>query len=229
MDVDHIEYLTFDCYGTLIDWEAGILAVLRPLLAAKRVALDDRRILETYAELEAEAETGQYVTYRQVLAVVVNGFGERFGFQVSSDDRHMMVESVGQWPAFSDAVESLSRLATRFRLVVLSNIDDDLFAGSSRRLGNPFHTVITAEQVGSYKPSLVNFRYAIDTLGGDPARIVHVAQSLYHDIGPAKKLGLQTVWVNRRLGREGPGATPPAEAQPDLEFPSLAAFADYVS
>ncbi len=228
IDFGHIQYLTFDCYGTLIDWETGILGALGPILRGKDIDLDDELILETYAELEAEAEAGPYISYREVLARVVDGFGNRYGFPVSDDDRDMMIQSLGQWPAFSDSFESLARLATRFKLVALSNVDDDLFAGSARRLGDPFDRVITAQQVKSYKPAVANFEVAIHALGGRKAEIVHVAQSLYHDIGPANRVGLSTVWINRRKRWAGSGATPPAEAIPDLEFGSLSEFASYL-
>jgi len=225
--LNNAEFLSFDCYGTLIDWESGILNALRPILGRHGVAATNKRILECYAELEAEAEAGPYKPYREILGAVVDGFGRRFEFEPTEADRRSISKSVADWPAFNDSVEALARLATRFKLVVLSNIDDDLFVGSEVRLGSPFHRVLTAQQIGSYKPSLSNFRFAIDALGGDPTRIVHVAQSLYHDIAPANRLGLSTVWIDRRLGQEGSGATPPAEAKPTLEFPSMAALADY--
>jgi len=218
---DGVEYLTFDCYGTLIDWETGIKSSLRPLLGRHHCSLPDEEILERFAAFEAAVESGPYVNYRTVLERVMDRFGEALGFVPTEQDRRIFSSSVGRWPAFSDSRQALARLADRFRLVVLSNVDDDLFSASNELLGSPFHAVFTAEQIGSYKPDPRNFQYAIERLGGVPDRIVHVAQSLFHDIGPARNLGLRTVWINRRKGQAGTGATPPSSARPDVELTSL--------
>jgi 2-haloacid dehalogenase len=228
LDFDRYTHLTFDCYGTLIDWERGILAALRPVLARHGLALTDDRILELYGELEAAAEAGPYRRYRAVLAAVLAGFGARLGFAPSAEEREAFAASVGQWPPFPDTVEALQALGRRYRLVVLSNVDDDLFAQSARHLATDFAAVITAQQVGSYKPDRRNFRFALARLGAPPARVLHVAQSLFHDIAPAKELGLTAVWVNRRHDRPGFGATPAATAQPDLEVPDLRTLARLV-
>jgi 2-haloacid dehalogenase len=225
LDFDRSTHLTFDCYGTLIDWERGILAALRPVLDRHRIALTDDQALELYGEFESAAEAGPYRPYRDVLAMVMDGFGERLGFAPSADERASLAASVGDWPPFPDTVAALRALARRFRLVILSNVDDDLFAGSAKRLGVEFAAVITAQQVGSYKPDPRNFRALLDRLDIPPDRVLHVAQSLFHDIAPAHALGLTTVWVNRRHDRPGSGATPPATARPDLEVPDLATLA----
>ena len=225
LDFDRFTHLTFDCYGTLIDWERGILAALRPVLDRHGIALSDDGALERFGELESAAERGPYRRYREVLATVMDGFGERFGFVPSADERAALAASVGDWPPFPDTVEALQTLARRFRLVILSNIDDDLFAGSAKRLGVEFAAVVTAEQVGSYKPDPRNFRALIERLDIVPDRILHVAQSLFHDIAPANALGLTTVWVNRRHDRSGSGATPPATARPDLKVPDMRTLA----
>jgi len=229
LDFDRFTYLTFDCYGTLIDWERGILAALRPILDRHGITLPDADVLALFGELESTAERGPYRTYRDVLATVVDGFGERLGFASMADERAAFASSVVDWPAFPDTVTALQSLASRFKLVILSNVDDDLFAGSARRLQVPFADVITAQQVGSYKPDPRNFRVLLERLGNAPDRILHVAQSLFHDIAPANALGLTTVWVNRRHDRPGTGATPPATAQPDLEVPDLATLAQLTS
>ena len=228
LDFDRYSHLTFDCYGTLIDWERGILAALRPILDRHGLAPTDDQVLELYGELEAAAEGGPYQPYRAVLAAVVDGFGARLGFAPSPEEREALAASVGAWPPFPDTIEALQSLAQRHRLVILSNIDDDLFAGSARQLGVEFAAVITAQQVGSYKPDRRNFRFALERLGVPADQVLHVAQSLYHDIVPAKDIGLTTVWVNRRHDRPGSGATPPATAQPDLEVPDLRTLARYV-
>jgi 2-haloacid dehalogenase len=228
LDFDRYTHLTFDCYGTLIDWERGILAALRPVLARHGLALTDDRILELYGELEAAAEAGPYRRYRAVLAAVMAGFGARLGFAPSAEEREAFAASVGRWPPFPDTVEALRALGRRHRLVILSNVDDDLFAQSARHLATDFAAVITAQQVGSYKPDRRNFRFALARLGAPPARVLRVAQSLYHDIAPANELGLTAVWVNRRHDRPGFGATPAATAQPDLEVPDLRKLARLV-
>ncbi len=228
LDFDRFSHLTFDCYGTLIDWERGILAALRPLLDRHGVAPTEDQILELYGELEAAAEAGPYQPYRAVLAAVVDGFGARLGFAPSPEERAAFAASVGDWPPFPDTVEALRSLARRFQLVILSNVDDDLFAGSARQLGVEFAAVITAQQVGSYKPDRRNFRFALERLGVPAGRVLHVAQSLFHDIAPAKEIGLTTVWINRRHDRPGSGATPAATAQPDLEVPDLRTLARLV-
>jgi 2-haloacid dehalogenase len=229
LDFDRFTYLTFDCYGTLIDWERGILAALRPVLDCHGIAISDDAALELYGELESAVETGPYLPYRELLATVMDGFGERLGFIPSADERAALAASVGDWPPFPDTVEALRALADRFRLVILSNIDDDLFALSARHLGVAFAAVVTAQQVGSYKPDPRNFRTVLARLDTTPDRVLHVAQSLFHDIAPANALGLTTVWVNRRHDRPGSGATPPATARPDLEVPDLRTLAHLAS
>ncbi len=225
LDFDRFTHLTFDCYGTLIDWESGILAALRPVLDRHGIVVSNDATLELYGELESAAEHGPYCPYRELLATVMDGFGERLGFAPSADERAALASSVGDWSPFPDTVEALRALARRFRLVILSNIDDDLFALSARRLAVEFAAVITAQQVGSYKPDPRNFRTLLARLDVPQERVLHVAQSLFHDIVPANALGFTTVWVNRRHDRPGSGATPPATALPDLEVPDLRTLA----
>lgn len=221
-------HLTFDCYGTLIDWEAGILAALRPVLARHGVTPTDDALLEEFGALESAAEAGPYRRYRDILATVLDGFGARHGFAPTAEERATFGGSVGDWPAFPDTVEALGVLARHVELVILSNVDDDLFAPSARRLQTDFAHVITAQQIGSYKPNPQNFRALLERLAVPQGQILHVAQSLFHDIAPAKAIGLHTVWVNRRHDRPGFGATPPTAAQPDLEVPDLISLARMV-
>jgi 2-haloacid dehalogenase len=218
--------LTFDCYGTLIDWETGIAAAVRPVLRAHGLAVSDDRLLELYAEIEAAAEAGPYRAYAEVLAAAMRGLGQRLGFAPTPAEVVHLANSVGAWPAFPDTPAALAALRRRFKLAIISNVDDVLFAATARRLGVDFDWVVTAQQARSYKPSTAIFRVALDRIGLPTERLVHVAQSLFHDHVPAKQLGLDTVWVNRRRGRPGFGATPPAAAQPDLEVPDLATLAD---
>jgi 2-haloacid dehalogenase len=228
LDFNDYSYLSFDCYGTLIDWERGILNAMRPVLEAHDISQSDDEILELFGELEADAERGDYRSYREVLATVADGFGTRLDFALSDAERAAFADSVGDWPAFPDSPEALQALARHYKLAILSNIDDALFALSAKRLGVAFDEVVTAQQVGSYKPNQRNFERLIERLGIPQDRILHVAQSLFHDIEPANAVGLTTVWVNRRHDRPGFGATPPASATPALEVPDLATLARLV-
>jgi 2-haloacid dehalogenase len=226
MDFSRFTTISFDCYGTLIDWEAGILPVLRSLLSGHGQSLADPTILELYAEFEAAAESGTYQSYRAVLESVVRGFAARFDFEASADEIRSLHESVGEWPAFADTVAALRALERRYKLVAISNIDDDLFAATRRHLGVEFADVITAQQAGSYKPSPNNFRVALERLSCSPERLLHAAQSVYHDVVPARSLGISTVWVNRRSARPGIGAVLAAEGQADLEVADLKSLAE---
>jgi 2-haloacid dehalogenase len=225
LDLREKEVLTFDCYGTLIDWDAGITAALQPILHRHGVQLDDERLLETYAEFEAAAESAPYMTYRAVLAACLRGFGARYGFAPAEDELARFSGSVGSWPAFPDSAAALGALKRCFKLAIISNTDDDLFALSNQRLGVAFDYIITAQQAQSYKPSLNNFHIALERIGLPVDRVLHVAQSLFHDHVPARQLGLASVWVNRRHDKVGTGATPPASAQPDMEAPDMASVA----
>jgi 2-haloacid dehalogenase len=224
LDYGHFEALTFDCYGTLIDWETGLLEAFRPLLAGRGLPIDDA-VLERYARHEAAAETGPYRRYRDVLAAGLRGVAGELGIEPTADEIEAFSGSVVDWPAFPDSPGALARLTERFRLGVITNCDDDLFAASQERLGIAFDWIVTAHQVGSYKPAEANFLAAFERLDLPRDRILHVAQSLFHDHVPAKRLGLSTVWIDRRQGRPGAGATPPAEAAPDAVYPDMASFA----
>jgi 2-haloacid dehalogenase len=223
------DILTFDCYGTLIDWEAGILAALRTVLGGHGAAADDEVLLGQFARFEAAAEAGPYLPYREVLARALRGVcagpGSGLSFEPTLSEIRGFSESVGDWPAFPDSAAALALLATKFRLGVITNCDTDLFARSNERLGVRFDWVITAEQLGSYKPNPRNFELALEHIGGPRSRHLHVAQSLYHDHVPAQALGLTTVWIDRRQGRPGTGATPAAVATPDFVFSDMASFA----
>lgn len=228
IDFTRFEYLTFDCYGTLIDWETGILNALKAILLTHERNLPDDKLLELYAELESRAETGPYKTYREVLEEVVRGVGVNLRFRPTGREIRSLPESLKDWSPFPDTVAALRRLKTRYRLAIISNTDDDLFAATARRLEVPFDQVVTAQQAGSYKPSLNNFRMAMERIGQPAEKILHVAQSLYHDVAPAESLELATVWVNRRSGKKGGGATVPHTATPDLEVPDLESLVELI-
>jgi 2-haloacid dehalogenase len=225
LDYSRFEALTFDCYGTLIDWETGLADAFRPVLAAHGVSAGDEDVIARYAGYEAEAEAGPYLRYRDVVAAGIRGVAGELGFTPSDAEVDAFSAAVADWPAFADSPAALARLARRYRLGVITNCDDDLFAASNRKLGVDFEWVVTAEQVRSYKPDERNFHVAFERLGLPRERILHVAQSMFHDHVTAKRLGLATVWINRRAGRAGSGATPAAEATPDATFSDLASFA----
>jgi 2-haloacid dehalogenase len=229
IDFTAYDALTFDCYGTLIDWETGIVTALRPVLAAHGVERDDEELLESYGRYEAALESGPYLTYRDVLAGSLRGLGEDLGFTPSDDELNAFSGSVGNWPPFGDSAGALKQLQRRFRLGVITNCDDDLFAASNQRLGARFDWIVTAQEAQSYKPALRGFELAFERIDVPRERILHVAQSLFHDHVPAKQLGLATVWINRRAGRGGFGATPPATAEPDLTVPDMRTFAELAS
>jgi len=225
MDFSVFTTITFDCYGTLIDWEAGLLSALRRVLSAHQQTLPDETLLELYGEFEAQAESGPYQSYRDVLESVARQFGERCGFHLSPAELRSLHESIPAWPPFPDTVAALRKLQERYKLAIISNIDDDLIAETRKQLGVDFAAVITAQQASSYKPSLNNFRLALQTLGIEPVRLLHVGQSVYHDVIPAQSLGIRTVWVNRKSARPGVGAVRKATGRPDLEVPDVATLA----
>ncbi len=218
-----ITHVMFDCYGTLIDWESGILSEVGDLLKAHGPRPSDGRILDLYAKHEAALEARPYRPYRQILREVMAGIAAELDVRIPAPEIDAFPDTIARWPTFPDTVQALGRLQERYRLVILSNIDDDLFRGTAQHLGVPFDEVITAQQVGAYKPSAKMFEAALERLGVSKERILRVAQSLYHDHAPAKRLGLTTVWVNRKGMRRGIGLAPHAEAKPDLEVPDLIA------
>jgi 2-haloacid dehalogenase len=226
-DIDYraFDALTFDCYGTLIDWETGILAGLRTGLARHRIEVGDDELLERFAAAEAALEAGPYRRYREILGACLVEVGRALGVSPDAAEQAAFGGSVADWPAFPDSTAALAQLKRHFRLGVITNCDDDLFAASSRRLGVEFDWVVTAEQARGYKPRRANFELAFGRIGLPRERVLHVAQSLFHDHVPAKAFGLTTVWIDRRHGRPGAGATPAAAATPDAVFPDMASFA----
>jgi 2-haloacid dehalogenase len=223
--------LTFDCYGTLIDWESGILAALRPLAAKQAPALGDNAVLAAFGEAESAIESAQpKLLYPDVLRATQRALAVRFGAAPNPADEDSVAVSIRDWPAFPDSPSALAYLKRHYRLAIVSNVDRASFAHSNKRLGVEFDSIVTAQDVGSYKPNPAHFHEVfkrLGTLGIARREILHVAQSLFHDHVPAKALGMTTVWINRRAGKEGWGATkpPPTEVRPDAESPSMEAFA----
>ena len=231
------EVLSFDCYGTLIDWETGIWSGLQPLLTDNAADIDRSTALTVFGEIEADAETAYpRRLYTEILAQVHHGLALRLGLETRDDLDAAFAASVPQWPPFPDSSEALSQLGGRYRLVVLSNVDRHSFAASNLRLGVTFDAVCTAEDIGCYKPDPAAFDYLLgkvdEQFGAPPEAILHVAQSLYHDHAPAKAAGLDTVWIDRQgLTRGGDwGATRPVDEhpKPDHVFHTLAEMVEAV-
>jgi len=231
MKLTNYKVLTFDCYGTLIDWEAGIYTALQPLLARAARQPSKDAVLETFARHESsqQVETPQMI-YSDVLAAVHRRLAREWGIAASDADHRLFGDSVPDWPAFPDSAEALAYLKHHYKLVILSNVDRASFAGSNVRLGVTFDAIYTAQDIGSYKPELSNFHYMLDRLaeiGIAKSDILHTAQSLFHDHAPARAVGLASAWIDRRHATGGFGATmaPPASAGYDVRFNSMADLA----
>ena len=220
------EALTFDCYGTLIDWEGGIWDALQPLLMANPGADVTRQpALEAFAEAESkqESETPDLL-YPALLERVHGALARRFELTSSADLDRDFGASVPHWPAFPDTADAMRILKRHFKLVILSNVNRDGFAASNRKLGVSFDAIYTAEDVGSYKPTPANFEYMLDHLGSDlgleAGDLLHTAQSLFHDHAQAKAFGLANVWIDRQRLSEGGhwGATAKMAERPQTDF-----------
>ncbi len=218
--------LTFDCYGTLIDWEAGIWDALQPLLMANRCSDITRgNALEAYAVLENQQETETpEILYTDLLTRVHRVLAEKFDLQTTEQLDADFGRSLPHWPAFPDTADSLRYLKTRYKLVILSNVSREGFASSNRKLGVEFDAIYTAEDIGSYKPASANFDYLFEQLSQDhglsKSDILHTAQSLFHDHVPAKSFGLANAWIDRqRLSESGDwGATAQVDERPEIDF-----------
>ena len=222
LDFNRLEWLSFDCYGTLVDWETGISTAVAEVVESHGIRKSGAEILALFADLEPKVQGSPgYLTYRRVLRDVMALIGAEFGFRCTEVELGCLADTLPDWPVFPDVVPALKTLKTRYKLAVISNVDDDLFAGTAEALGVDFDVVVTAEQVRSYKPDLRNFRVASARMAVDKQRWLHVAESLYHDIEPANQLGINCVWVNRA---DRGGGTRRTDAVPDLVVPDLAAL-----
>ncbi|MFL6301770.1 MAG: haloacid dehalogenase type II [Terriglobales bacterium] len=224
LDFKNFSVITFDCYGTLINWEVGILGALQPILKKYGRSLSDAGILELYSTFEPQIQSGPYRPYREVLAEIVRRFGAKLVFTPTQQEIDSLAESIKDWPPFGDTSAGLRKLKTKYKLAIISNIDDDLLAYSLRLIGVPFDFLITAQQAKSYKPSHNNFNLALKKIGLPKEKVLHAAESLYHDVAPANELGIANVWVNRRGGK--PGATKDVAARPNLEVPDIKTLAE---
>lgn len=225
MEFDSIRLITFDCYGTLIDWENGMLAALRPMFSRSGNAVPDAQLLEHYGDAEAELEAGPYLPYREVLSRSVQQMGRRLGVEISTEQGAAFARTLPQWDPFPDTVPALQRMSKKFRLGIISNVDDDLFAMTRKKLDATFDFVVTAQQVQSYKPAHRNFEEALRRSGLAREQVLHAGQSLYHDIAPANALGIRNVWVDRPSARPGSGAARPGAATPTYKVHSLSELA----
>ena len=231
MKLTDFKALTFDCYGTLIDWESGMIAGLKPLTDRVGSPLSRNEILETHGRHEAEQERQTPTKrYQDLLAVVYRRMAEEWQVPVTYEECVRYGRSVPAWPAFPDSAEALKYLKQHYKLVILSNVDQESFAGSNARLQVEFDAIYTAEDIGSYKPSDRNFEYMLHHLanvGIAKEEILHTAESLFHDHVPAKRHGLANCWIYRRHDDEGFGATQnPGEMPPvDFRFNSMAELA----
>jgi 2-haloalkanoic acid dehalogenase type II len=216
------DIITFDCYGTLIDWEGGISDAFMTAALSDGVTLDRETVLAAYAELEPVVEAEAYRSYHEVLAETARRVAARLGWPLAPDRASFLPESLPRWRPFPDTNAALERLAAAgFRLGILSNVDDDLLAGTRLHFTVPFELIITAQQVGSYKPAHGHFLTARERIG--EARWLHAAQSYFHDIVPARSLGITSAWINRKA------EAPSGPERPDREFRTLAELADWLA
>ena len=216
------DVLTFDCYGTLIDWERGLVDAFATAACGAGVVLDRTALLAAYHEIEPVIQAERYRSYRDVLALTARRVAERLQWRLPAGDERFLADSLPSWPPFADTNAALRRLADAgHRLAILSNVDDDLLAGTRRHLDVDFEFVVTAQAVGAYKPAPAHWQAARKRIGD--ARWLHVAQSYFHDIVPARRLGIASAWINRTFQK------PSGPERPDAEFGTLAEAADWLA
>jgi len=222
MNLKDFKVLTFDCYGTLIDWESGMVNALAPLTDQVGGKLTRNQILEAHARHESNQQRQTpSKRYRDILAIVYRRLAEEWGFRVDWDECVRYGNSIKDWPAFPDTADALRYLKDHYKLVILSNVDNESFSASNQKLGVEFDSIYTAEDIGSYKPEDRNFEYMLSMLKGlgyEKSDILHTAESLFHDHAPANRNGLRSCWIYRRYQQEGFGATMNPGEVPDYDF-----------
>ncbi|RWA80245.1 haloacid dehalogenase type II [Mesorhizobium sp.] len=231
MKLTDFKALTFDCYGTLIDWESGMIDGLKPLTERTGRRLSRNEILEAHARHESSQQKWTPERrYRDLLAIVYKRLAEEWGVVITREECTAYGESVKDWPAFADSAKALQYLKQHYKLIILSNVDNESFSFSNKKLGVDFDAIYTAEDIGSYKPSERNFDYMLEklgTIGVAKGQILHTAESMFHDHVPASRLGLKSCWIYRRHADQGFGATmhPVDMPKVDFRFDSMADFA----
>jgi 2-haloacid dehalogenase len=220
--------VSFDCYGTLIDWEVGILQVLRAICNEHQTHASDEELLQAYSRFEPEAEAGVYKSYREVLTTVMQRFSQHYQWHLKPSQLTLLAETLPEWPLFQDTRGSLLRLREQFQVGIISNIDNDLIEQTLKKGGLKVDFITTAQDCKSYKPSEEPFRKALWKSNGPPGGILHCGCSIYHDIAPARTSGMHTAWINRRKGKSGSGATPPGGTTAHETFDSLTELTDWL-
>jgi 2-haloalkanoic acid dehalogenase type II len=216
------DVVTFDCYGTLVDWEGGLATAIMRAAWAEGVRLERAAVVRAYMATEREVEVGAYRRYREVLAESAQGAAARLGWRLDPARAGAVADSLAEWVPFADTNAALERLhAAGYALAILSNVDDDLFAATRRHFTVDFAHVVTAQQVGAYKPAAPHFEAARRLIG--PRRWLHVGQGYFHDMVPARTLGIPNAWINRN------GETPSDGGRVDREFPTLRELADWLA
>ncbi len=224
LDFNRFQWLSFDCYGTLVDWETGISAAVAETLASHGIRRSQAEILRLFANAEPQAQSSpSYLEYRRVLREVMSLIGGGLGLQLTDSELGCLADTLPHWPVFPDAADALNAMQRRYRLAIISNVDDDLFARTAHVMGINFDAVITSQQAQSYKPNLRNFELARERMAVAKDGWLHIAESRHHDIGPANRLGIASVWVSRA---DRGGGTRRTDAVPDLTVPDLATLAE---
>ena len=225
MDFKQFEIISFDCYGTLIDWRSSVLDIIKPVLLDYSIEMPDTEIFNLFLEADRDTISKDYITYREVLTRIMENIGEILNLNLQQKDRECLVDRFGDWYPFPDSHNALVTLQEKFKLAIISNVDDEMFNLTMRCIGIKFEHIITAKQVQSYKPSHKNFNTALEIFGLPKEKVLHVAQSIHHDIKPTNELGWNNVWVNRY---NEPERIDPAEF-PDLEVPDLASLVKIIN
>lgn len=220
--------ISFDCYGTLIDWETGLTGVLGELARKHNTTVSDIQLLNDYSQFEPEAESGAFKNYRRVLQIVMRAFGQKYNWTLSQHESGILGDTLPFWPLFADTQQCIELLKDDFKIGIISNVDDDLIQQTLENGGLKVDFVTTAEESRAYKPSAEPFRRALQKYKCEPGEVLHCGCSPYHDIGTAHSLGMATAWINRRMGKEGSGATPAGKAEPDYTFSSLLELTGYL-